>query len=236
MDSHADGPAGRGDLPQRALVLRRRCAPNLTRPLAGPIARRRRGGRGWQGARRVQDQVARCIVREIKEGRGSPHGGVFLDIAWIKDRLPNGAEHIKKKLAGIDITAEPMEVGPTTHYVMGGIRVDPDSQMSTVPGLFAAGECAAGLHGANRLGVRGLHDRGVRRDGRAGRGASDPGGERERHGGSLELQGREVRILLGGGQRQSQADVYDPAQFAAAGQAGDDRADAGVPADSRSGD
>ena len=116
----------------------------------------------------TRDHVARCIVQEIKEGRGSPHGGVFLDIAWIKERLPNGAEHIKKKLpsmyhqfkqlAGIDITKEPMEVGPTTHYVMGGVRVDPDSQMSTVPGLFAAGECAAGLHGANRLGGNSLSD------------------------------------------------------------------------------
>src|SRR6185312_15589952 len=95
-------------------------------------------------------------------------GGVFLDIAWIKDRLPNAAEHIKKKLpsmyhqfkqlADIDITKEAMEVGPTTHYVMGGIRVDGDSQMSTVPGLFAAGECAAGLHGANRLGGNSLSD------------------------------------------------------------------------------
>ena len=116
----------------------------------------------------TRDHVARCIVREVKEGRGSPHGGVFLDIAWIKKRLPNGAEHIRKKLpsmyhqfkqlAGIDITEEPMEVGPTTHYVMGGVRVDPDSQMSTVPGLFAAGECAAGLHGANRLGGNSLSD------------------------------------------------------------------------------
>ena len=116
----------------------------------------------------TRDHVARCIVRELREGRGSPHDGVFLDIAWIKSKLPNGAEHIKKKLpsmyhqfkqlAGIDITETPMEVGPTTHYVMGGIRVDPDSQMSTVPGLFAAGECAAGLHGANRLGGKSLSD------------------------------------------------------------------------------
>ena len=116
----------------------------------------------------TRDHVARCIVREIKEGRGSPHGGVFLDIAWIKKRLSNGEERIKKKLpsmyhqfkqlAGIDITQEPMEVGPTTHYVMGGIRVDPDSQMSTVAGLFASGECAAGLHGANRLGGNSLSD------------------------------------------------------------------------------
>ncbi len=116
----------------------------------------------------TRDHVARCIMREVREGRGSPHGGVFLDISWIKDRLPKGEEHIKKKLpsmyhqfkqlADIDITKEPMEVGPTTHYVMGGIRVDGDSQMSSVPGLFAAGECAAGLHGANRLGGNSLSD------------------------------------------------------------------------------
>jgi succinate dehydrogenase / fumarate reductase flavoprotein subunit len=116
----------------------------------------------------TRDHVARCIRREVREGRGSPHGGVFLDIAWIKDRIPNAAEHIKKKLpsmyhqfkqlADIDITQEPMEVGPTTHYMMGGVRVDPDSQMSDVPGLFAAGECGAGLHGANRLGGNSLSD------------------------------------------------------------------------------
>jgi len=116
----------------------------------------------------TRDHVARCIVREIKEGRGSPHGGVFLDIAWIKEKMPNAAEHIKRKLpsmhhqfkelANIDITAEPMEVGPTTHYVMGGVAVDGDTQMSTVPGLFAAGECAGGLHGANRLGGNSLSD------------------------------------------------------------------------------
>jgi succinate dehydrogenase / fumarate reductase flavoprotein subunit len=116
----------------------------------------------------TRDHVARCINREVKAGRGSPHGGVFLDIAWIKEKLPNAAEHIKKKLpsmyhqfkqlAGLDITQEPMEVGPTTHYVMGGVRVDGDTQMSSVPGLFAAGECAAGLHGANRLGGNSLSD------------------------------------------------------------------------------
>jgi len=116
----------------------------------------------------TRDHVARCIVREIKEGRGSPHGGVFLDISWIKSKLPGGAEHIKKKLpsmyhqfkqlAEIDITTQPMEVGPTTHYIMGGVAVDPDTQMSAVPGLFAAGECAAGLHGANRLGGNSLSD------------------------------------------------------------------------------
>jgi succinate dehydrogenase / fumarate reductase flavoprotein subunit len=116
----------------------------------------------------TRDHVSRCIVREIKEGRGSPHGGVYLDISWIKEKLPNAAEHIKKKLpsmyhqfkqlADIDITREPMEVGPTTHYIMGGVRVDAETQMSTVPGLFAAGECAAGINGANRLGGNSLSD------------------------------------------------------------------------------
>jgi succinate dehydrogenase / fumarate reductase flavoprotein subunit len=116
----------------------------------------------------TRDHVARCIRREVKEGRGSPHGGVFLDIAWIKEKIPDAAEHIRKKLpsmyhqfkqlADIDITKEPMEIGPTMHYVMGGVKVDPETQMSTVPGLFAAGECSAGLHGANRLGGNSLSD------------------------------------------------------------------------------
>ena len=116
----------------------------------------------------TRDHVARCINREVKAGRGSPHGGVFLDISWIKERMPKSEEHIRRKLpsmyhqfkqlADLDITKEPMEVGPTTHYMMGGIRVDGDSQMSTVPGLFAAGEVAAGLHGANRLGGNSLSD------------------------------------------------------------------------------
>jgi succinate dehydrogenase / fumarate reductase flavoprotein subunit len=116
----------------------------------------------------TRDHIARCIVREIKQGRGSPHGGVYLDIAWIKQKIPNAAEHIKRKLpsmyhqfkqlADIDITEQPMEVGPTTHYIMGGIHVDPDTQMSRVPGLFAAGECAAGINGANRLGGNSLSD------------------------------------------------------------------------------
>jgi succinate dehydrogenase / fumarate reductase flavoprotein subunit len=116
----------------------------------------------------TRDHVARCINREVKAGRGSPHGGVFLDIAWIKEKLPNSAEHIKKKLpsmyhqfmqlANLDITTTPMEVGPTTHYIMGGIKVDADTQASSVPGLFAAGECAAGINGANRLGGNSLSD------------------------------------------------------------------------------
>jgi len=116
----------------------------------------------------TRDHVARCINREVKAGRGSPHGGVFLDIAWIKEKIPNAPEHIKRKLpsmyhqfmqlANLDITKEPMEVGPTTHYAMGGIRVNGETQATNVPGLFAAGECAAGLHGANRLGGNSLSD------------------------------------------------------------------------------
>ena len=116
----------------------------------------------------TRDHVARCIVREVKAGRGTPNGGVYLDIAWIKEKISNAPEHIKKKLpsmyhqfkqlADLDITTTPMEVGPTTHYIMGGIRVDADTQASTVPGLFAAGECAAGINGANRLGGNSLSD------------------------------------------------------------------------------
>jgi succinate dehydrogenase / fumarate reductase flavoprotein subunit len=116
----------------------------------------------------TRDHVARCINREVKAGRGSPHGGVFLDIAWIKEKLKDSEAHIKRKLpsmyhqfkelADLDITKEPMEVGPTTHYIMGGIKVDADTQMSTIPGLFAAGECASGINGANRLGGNSLSD------------------------------------------------------------------------------
>jgi len=116
----------------------------------------------------TRDHVARCINREVKAGRGSPHGGVFLDIAWIADKRSDAVEHIKRKLpsmyhqfkelADLDITKEAMEVGPTTHYIMGGIRVDADTQESSVPGLFAAGECAAGINGANRLGGNSLSD------------------------------------------------------------------------------
>ena len=116
----------------------------------------------------TRDHVARCIVREIKEGRGSPHGGVFLDISWIREKLPDAEAHIRRKLpsmyhqfkqlADIDITKEPMEVGPTTHYIMGGVQVDAETQMSSVEGLFAAGECAAGINGANRLGGNSLSD------------------------------------------------------------------------------
>ncbi|MGE0812784.1 MAG: fumarate reductase/succinate dehydrogenase flavoprotein subunit [Vicinamibacterales bacterium] len=116
----------------------------------------------------TRDHVARCINREVKAGRGSPHGGVFLDIAWIREKLPDAEAHIKRKLpsmyhqfkelADLDITKTPMEVGPTTHYIMGGIRVNADTQESSIPGLFAAGECAAGINGANRLGGNSLSD------------------------------------------------------------------------------
>ena len=111
----------------------------------------------------TRDEVARAITAEVKAGRGSPHGGVFLDIASrvpadvIRRKLPS-MYHQFKELAEVDITKEPMEVGPTLHYFMGGIRVDADSQQTTVPGLFACGECAAGLHGANRLGGNSLSD------------------------------------------------------------------------------
>ncbi len=123
---------------------------------------------GDTGARRppellTRDVVARAITTEVKEGRGSPHGGVFLDIAsrvpaeLIKKKLPS-MYHQFKELAEVDITKEPMEVGPTTHYFMGGLRVDHETQETAVPGLFACGECAAGLHGANRLGGNSLSD------------------------------------------------------------------------------
>ncbi|HWU87146.1 MAG TPA: fumarate reductase/succinate dehydrogenase flavoprotein subunit [Kofleriaceae bacterium] len=111
----------------------------------------------------TRDEVARAITAEVKAGRGSPHGGVFLDIAsrrpaeFIRRKLPS-MYHQFKELAEVDITKEPMEVGPTLHYFMGGVRVDADTQESTVPGLFACGECAAGLHGANRLGGNSLSD------------------------------------------------------------------------------
>ncbi|GAA5148062.1 fumarate reductase/succinate dehydrogenase flavoprotein subunit [Nocardioides marinquilinus] len=110
-----------------------------------------------------RDEVARAINSEIKAGRGSPHGGVFLDIAsrrspeFIRKRLPS-MYHQFKELADVDITKEPMEIGPTCHYVMGGVEVDPDTQESAVPGLYAVGECSGGMHGSNRLGGNSLSD------------------------------------------------------------------------------
>ena len=103
----------------------------------------------------TRDNVARAIYTEVKEGRGSPHGGVFLDISYqdperVKKKLPS-MYHQFKDLADVDITAQPMEVGPTMHYMMGGVRVDAETQSSRIPGLFAAGEVGGGMHGANRL-------------------------------------------------------------------------------------
>jgi succinate dehydrogenase / fumarate reductase, flavoprotein subunit len=127
-----------------------------------------------------RDEVARAINTEIKEDRGSPHGGVYLDIATRRDsgyitrRLP-GMYHQFLELADVDITKEPMEVGPTCHYMMGGVRVDAETQASTVPGLFAAGEVAGGMHGANRLGGNSLSDLLVFGQ-RAGRGAAEYAG------------------------------------------------------------
>lgn len=111
----------------------------------------------------TRDVVSRAILAEVTAGRGSPHGGAFLDIAtprgpdYIKAKLPS-MYHQFKTLASLDITKEPMEVGPTTHYVMGGIRVDPDTQETTVKGLYACGEASGGMHGANRLGGNSLSD------------------------------------------------------------------------------
>lgn len=110
----------------------------------------------------TRDNVARAIYTEVKEGRGSPHGGVFLDISYqsperVKKKLPS-MYHQFKDLSSVDITKEPMEVGPTCHYMMGGVRVEAETQMCTVPGLFACGEVAGGMHGANRLGGNSLSD------------------------------------------------------------------------------
>ncbi len=166
----------------------------------------------------TRDHVARCILREVREGRGSPHGGVFLDISWIKEKLPGAREHIIRKLpsmyhqfkqlADIDITTTPMEVGPTTHYIMGGIRVDGDSQSSTLPGLFAAGrvrrrtargEPAGGQLAVGPAGVRQAGRR-VRGDVRAGarrRGHRPGTGGRDRAGGGGAVRARGGRRRRG---------------------------------------
>jgi len=156
--------------------------PKFASETADSVEEANRWLEGEEGARRppellTRDVVARAITREIKEGRGSPHGGAFLDIAsrreaeFIRRKLPS-MYHQFKELAEVDITQEPMEVGPTLHYFMGGIRVDAETQQTAVPGLFACGECAAGLHGANRLGGNSLSDLLVFGC-RAGRGAAD---------------------------------------------------------------
>jgi succinate dehydrogenase / fumarate reductase flavoprotein subunit len=124
-----------------------------------------------------RDEVARSINNEVKEGRGTPHGGVYLDIAsrrpaeYILTRLPS-MHHQFKELADVDITKEPMEIGPTCHYVMGGVEVDPDTAAASVPGLFAVGEVSGGMHGSNRLGGNSLSDLLVFGK-RAGDGAAD---------------------------------------------------------------
>lgn len=144
----------------------------------------------------TRDHVARKIVKEVKEGRGSPHGGVFLDIAsrrepdYIRKKLPS-MYHQFMELGGIDITKEPMEVGPTAHYAMGGVRVHPETQATTLPGLFACGEVAAGLHGANRLGGNSLSDLIVFGK-RAGEGAANFAKDQA----MPELDGQQVESLV----------------------------------------
>ncbi len=146
-----------------------------------------------------RDEVARSINSEVKAGRGSPHGGVFLDIATrrrpedIRRRLPS-MYHQFKELAGVDITVEAMEVGPTCHYAMGGVRVDADSTAATVPGLFAAGEVAGGMHGSNRLGGNSLSDLLVFGR-RAGIGAAEFAAGRT---GSVEVDDSEVTAAVEG--------------------------------------
>ncbi len=144
-----------------------------------------------------RDEVARAINSEVKAGRGTPHGGVYLDIAsrrtpeFIRRRLPS-MYHQFMELAGVDITAEPMEVGPTCHYMMGGVRVDAETQAATVPGLFAAGEVAGGMHGSNRLGGNSLSDL-IVFGRRAGIGAVEFA---EGRSGSVKLDGKAVAAVI----------------------------------------
>ena len=151
-----------------------------------------------------RDEVARAINSEIKAGRGSPHGGIFLDIAsrrtpeFIRKRLPS-MYHQFKELADVDITAEPMEIGPTCHYVMGGVEVDPDTEQSAVTGLYAVGECSGGMHGSNRLGGNSLvRPAGLRQAGRRG-----GGGVRARRSAAARRRGRRRQAVRGAAQRRS---------------------------------
>jgi succinate dehydrogenase / fumarate reductase flavoprotein subunit len=145
-----------------------------------------------------RDEVARAINSEVKAGRGTPHGGVYLDIAsrrtpeYIRRRLPS-MYHQFMELAGVDITAGPMEVGPTCHYMMGGVRVDPETQAATVPGLFAIGEVSGGMHGANRLGGNSLSDL-IVFGRRAGIGAADFA---ESRAGTPSVDAAEVESVIG---------------------------------------
>ena len=161
----------------------------------------------------TRDNVARAIYTEVREGRGTPHGGAFLDISYlpaerVKRKLPS-MYHQFLELADVDITKQPMEVGPTTHYHMGGVRVDPDTAAATVPGLFAAGEVAAGLHGANRLGGNSLSDLLVFGR-RAGAGAADyaraAAGSSPAPNDAIE---REARAMLAPMERSSGESPYD---------------------------
>lgn len=146
---------------------------NIPEAFKGDVADSEEEAQKWVSGERInnrrppelltRDVVARAITQEVRDGRGSPHGGVFLDIANQRkaediQRLLPSMYHQFKELAGVDITKESMEVGPTTHYIMGGVRVDAETAESTVKGLFAAGEVAAGMHGANRLGGNSLSD------------------------------------------------------------------------------
>ncbi|RIH88734.1 Succinate dehydrogenase flavoprotein subunit [Meiothermus luteus] len=166
-----EGVRGEGGVLKNSLG-RRFMFDNIPERYKGEFAETEEEAERWlqgdRSARRppellTRDVVARAIRKEVNEGRGSPHGGVFLDIAsrrpadYIKKKLPS-MYHQFMKLGNLDITKEPMEVGPTCHYVMGGVRVDPDTQATNVPGLYAAGEVAGGLHGANRLGGNSLSD------------------------------------------------------------------------------
>ena len=139
----------------------------------------------------TRDVVARAIYTEAREGRGTEHGGAYLDIShkpaeYVKKKLPS-MYHQFRELADVDITQGPMEVGPTCHYMMGGIRVDAETAQSTVPGLFAAGEAAAGLHGANRLGGNSLSDLLV-----FGRRAGSAAAEHANKSGTVEVDAQQV--------------------------------------------
>ena len=164
-----------------------------------------------------RDEVARAINSEIKAGRGSPHGGIYLDIAsrrtpeFIRKRLPS-MYHQFKELADVDITAEPMEIGPTCHYVMGGVEVDADTQESAVTGLYAVGECSGGMHGSNRLGGNSLGDLLVfgKRAGEAATAYADLAGRRPAGGRRGRRQGgagQRAGAVRGRGRREP---VHDP--------------------------
>jgi succinate dehydrogenase flavoprotein subunit len=167
----------------------------------------------------TRDNVARAIYTEVREGRGTPHGGAFLDISYmpaerVKKKLPS-MYHQFKDLADVDITAGPMEVGPTTHYMMGGIRVEPDTGAATVPGLFAAGEASAGMHGANRLGGNSLSDLvvfGKRAGAGAARYAMDVVGTPKVSDAEVEAETRDLLAPFGRSSGETPYDVHQALQ------------------------